>query len=298
VTPLIIALMLGQPATADLKGAKAVDVKAAVAFLKTHQLPSGGFVTRLPEKGADPVPSIRTTRTAIRAHRLLGVDPPNPDKILEFVLACHDDKSGGFADRPGEKPDPISTSVALMILQDLKKPTDKYLAKALAFMGEKTSGFEQIRMVASGLEETGKTVPQQKEWVAEIEKGRNDDGSFGKGPGQARTTALNVVALQRLGGKVKDTDTVLKVLRAGQRKDGGFGADAEGGSDLEACYRVVRLFSRLDAKPDRPDDLEKFIASCKNKDGGYATKPGEPSSLHGTYYTTILRHWMAGGKKQ
>lgn len=294
--PLLVAFSLAQPAPVDSKEAKAAEVKAAVAFLKTHQLPSGGFVTKLPEKGADPVPSLRTTRTAVRAHRLLGVDVPNPDKILEFLLACYDEKTGGFADRPGAKPDPISTSVALMILQELKKPTDKYLEKALTFMGEMTSGFEQIRMVASGLEETEKTVPQQKGWVAEIEKGRNDDGSFGKGPGAARTTALNVVALQRLGAKVKGPDAVLKVLRTGQRKDGGFGGDAEGGSDLESCYRVVRLFSRLDAKPDRPDDLEKFIASCKNKDGGYATKPGDPSSLHGTYYATIIRHWMAGGK--
>lgn len=296
MTPLLIALMLAQPATADPKEVKAAEVKAAVAVLKAHQLPSGGFVTKLPEKGADPVPSLRTTRTAVRAHRLLGVDPPNPDKILEFLLACYDDKSGGFADQPGAKPDPISTSVALMILQELKKPTDKYLEKALTFMGEKTNGFEQIRMVASGLEETGKTVPEQKGWVAEIEKGRNDDGSYGKGPGLARSTALNVVALQRLGAKVKDTDAVLKVLRAGQRKDGGFGGDTEGGSDLESCYRVVRLFSRLNAKPDRPEDLEKFIASCKNRDGGYATKLGDPSSLHGTYYATIVRHWMAGGK--
>lgn len=288
---LIVALALPPPAPAAPK-----EAKAAVAFLKTHQLPSGVFVTEPPEKGEVPVPSIRTTRTAIRAHRLLGVDPPNPDKIVEYVRACHDETSGGFADRPGEKPDPISTSVALMILQELKRPADRHLEKALAFMGEKTCGFEQIRMVASGLEETGKSVPQQKGRVAEIEKGRNDDGSYGKGPGQARTTTLNVVALRRLGVKVKDTDAVMKVLRAGQRKDGGFGGDADGGSDLEACYRIVRLFSRLDAKPDRPETLEAFIASCKNTDGGYATRPADPSSLHGTYYAAILRHWLAGGK--
>lgn len=191
---LLLALTLASPADpkpVDPKptGPKAEAVRVDLAFLRTHQLPSGGFVTKLPEKGKELVPSIRTTRTAVRVHRLLGVDPPNPDKILEYLLACYDEKTGGFADRPGEKPDPISTSVALMALQELKKPTDKYLEKALAFMGEKTAGFEQVRMVASGLEETGKTVPQQKGWVADIEKGRNDDGSFGTGPGQARTTA-------------------------------------------------------------------------------------------------------------
>ena len=59
---------------------------------------------------------------------------------------------------------------------------------------------------------------------------------------------------------------------------------------------MVRLFSRLNAQPDRPQKLRAFIASCRNADGGYGTRPGEPSSLHGTYYATIVRHWLNGGK--
>ena len=88
---------------------------------------------------------------------------------------------------------------------------------------------------------------------------------------------------------------MLKVLRDGQRPDGGFGDD-EGSSDLEACYRVVRLFSRLNALPERPEKLRKFIARCRNPDGGYGRRPNDPSSLHGTYYATIVRHWLDGGK--
>jgi hypothetical protein len=270
--------------------------KAAIAFLRTLQTPSGGFVSVPPPKGSDPVPSLRTTRTALRVFRLLGGTPADRDAVVKFLKDSHDPKTGGFGDRPGKGPDPVSTAVGLMILGELKLSNAPYLESGLKFMGAKTEGFEQIRMVASALEETGRRVPQADDWLKLIDNARNADGSFGKGPGMARTTALNVVAQQRLGGKPPSTDAVLKILRAGQREDGGFGGDKKGASDQEACYRVVRLFSRLHAQPDRPEKLRAFIAKCRNTDGGYGIRPGEPSSLHGTYYATIVRHWLDGGK--
>ncbi len=85
-------------------------------------------------------------------------------------------------------------------------------------------------------------------------------------------------------------------MREGQRSDGGFGNDTQEQSDLESCYRVVRLFARLDALPDNPEKLRAFIAACHNDDGGFGRTPEEPSSLHGTYYATILRYWLDGGR--
>jgi len=290
LTLLTTLAFIGQPAPLSDHN------KAAIAFVRGHQTPSGGFATLMPAKGMEAVPSIRTTRTGLRALRLLGGEPANPDAVLRFVKACHDPKTGGFADRPGLAPDPISTSVALMILSDLKLPTDNYLAPALKFMGETTKNFEQIRMVAPGLEQLKVTVPQAADWLKIIDQARNADGSYGKGPGQTRSTGLYVVAQQRLGGKPESNDVVLKILRAGQRPDGGFGGEQAGPSDLEACYRIVRLFSRLNAQPDHPDKLRTFIASCRNADGGYAPQAKAASTLHGTYYATIVTHWLQGGK--
>lgn len=269
---------------------------AAIAFLRTLQTPSGGFVTRLPPNGMEPVPSLRTTRTALRVFRLLGGTPADREKVVAYLKACHDPISGGFADRPQAQPDPISTAVGLMIQEELQLPVEPYLADGLRFMAEKTAGFEQIRMVASAVEELGKRPPRADAWLQVIDRARNADGSYGNGPGRARTTALHVVAQQRLGGKPASKETVLKILRAGQREDGGFGGDQPGGSDLEACYRIVRLFSRLEAQPEHTDRLRAFIASCRNPDGGYGVRPKEPSSLHGTYYATIIRYWLDGGK--
>jgi prenyltransferase beta subunit len=270
--------------------------QAAIAFLRAWQAPSGGFVTVLPPKGAEPRPSLRTTRTAIKTFRLLGGQLPNRDAVIRYLRACHDPTSGGFCDRPGTKPDAISTAVGLMILCELKLPVEPYLEAGLKFMNGKTEDFEEIRMVAPALEQLGRRVPRVDAWLATIDRARNADGSYGRAPGLARTTALYVMAQLRLGGEPESSAAVLKILREGQREDGGFGGDRPGGSDLEACYRVVRAITRLGAMPDRPEKSRTFIAACRNADGGFGVRPGQPSSLHGTYYATIVRHWLDGGK--
>jgi len=106
-----------------------------------------------------------------------------------------------------------------------------------------------------------------------------------------------VVARQRLGGKIESVENVVKALQAGQRDDGGYGADKAGASDLEACYRIVRALTRLGAKPANPEKLLAFVAACRNDDGGFGVKPKEKSSLQGTYYASIVRYWLQSGKE-
>ena len=268
-----------------------IHAESAAAFLRTLQQPSGGFISDQLQPGETAQPTLRTTRTGLRTFRMLGVDVPRRDDVVAFHAGCYDPETGGFAAWPGAEPDPISTSVGLMILRELKLPSDAYLDRGLAFMNEHTQGFEQIRMVAPALEDYNVSVPNARKWAQEIRSAMNEDGTWGHGPGAARSTALYGVALERLGGQL-DREAVLRVLRAGQRADGGFGNDTAGGSDLESCYRIVRLFHRLDAVPYRCEDLRAFIANCKNDDGGYGRTPAQPSSLHGTYYATIVTSWL------
>lgn len=269
---------------------------SALSFLDTMQSEKGGFISARWGEGDAARPTLRTTRTALRAYRLLGGKAPNRDKIIEFLNGCYDPTSGGFSSEPGGKPDPISTSVALMIFGELELPVDAFIERGLQFMNDCTHGFEQVRMVASSLEELDRSVPNAKTWLADISKTRNADGSFGSGESRARATALNVIAEIRLGRQV-DADSVVNILRDGQREDGGFG-DKAGPSDLEACYRVVRLFHRLGQSPTHTDRLLQFIERCHNEDGGYGRTPDEKSSLHGTYYAAIIRGWLADLKSQ
>lgn len=267
------------------------DHTAEIAFIQNMQTPAGGFITELPGTDPEARPTLRTTRTGLRALRLLGGKVANRPAVIRFLYGCYDSETGGFAARPGLPPDPISTSVGLMIHRELNLPVDDLVAPALAYMNRSTEGFEQIRMVAPGLEEFGETVPQVETWVNQINEARNADGSFGTAGGKARSTSLYVVAGQRLG-QTYDRERILAILQAGQREDGGFGNEHNTASDLESCYRIVRLFRRFDACPEHTDALRDFIARCKNDDGGYGRTPDQPSSLHGTYYATILHHWL------
>ncbi|WP_254510771.1 prenyltransferase/squalene oxidase repeat-containing protein [Anatilimnocola floriformis] len=280
ITAALLILSVGQ-----------VHAEGAASFLRTLQQPNGGFISNQLKPDETAKPDLRTTRTAVRVFRLLDREVPNREALSAFLTACYDEKTGGFAAEPAGVPDPISTSVGLMIMQELKLPTGKHLPRGLKFMDEQTQGFEQIRMVASSLEEFETTVPSATKWVRELSTKKLANGAFGEGPGAARQTGLFGVAIQRLGGKI-DRDATLSVLRAGQRADGGFGSDSPDLSDLESCYRIVRLFHRLGAMPDRVHDLRGFVASCKNSDGGYGRTTSEPSSLHGTYYATIITSWL------
>ena len=97
------------------------------------------------------------------------------------------------------------------------------------------------------------------------------------------------MAVLRLGGKI-NRDTI-KTVKAGQRTDGGFGKEDAKESDLETSYRVMRFFWMLKEKPNA-DALRGFIAKCRNADGGYGMAPGQPSNVGGTYFASVILHWL------
>ena len=54
----------------------------------------------------------------------------------------------------------------------------------------------------------------------------------------------------------------------------------------------MRALMLLKEKPKDAKKLREFIESHRNKDGGYATKPGDKSSMSGVYYATIVTKWL------
>ena len=81
-------------------------------------------------------------------------------------------------------------------------------------------------------------------------------------------------------------------MKAGQRADGGFGKADSPASDLETTYRMMRSFHMLKAAPEDAGRLRAFLDSCRNDDGGYGVAKGKPSSAAGTYYASIITHWL------
>lgn len=269
-------------------------IKQTIAFVQKLQTSTGGFTSIPPAPNIRIAPTLRATSAAVRALHYLGGTVPDKTAASKFVERCWNPASGGFADfAGGDQVDVFTTSVALMAVTELKMPTDKYGPPALKYLAATANSFEDIRIAAAGLERLNQKSPRTKEWHADVTKLQNPDGSFGKGPGQARATGGGIVTLLRLGGKVADRDAIVKILKDGQRNNGGFGKDdSETASDLETTYRVMRCFVMLQARPGNVEGVRSFVAKCRNEDGGYGPAPGEPSNVGATYFAAIIRHWL------
>jgi hypothetical protein len=273
--------------------ADAPDVKKTVAWVEGLQVGNTGTYVATPAEFAadNPKPTLRATSSAVRTLKYLGGKAANPDKSAALVDSLFDKSTGGFMDRPGGRPDVSTTAVGIMAVLELKMPREKYVEPAVKFVVENARTFEEVRMGAALLEAVEMPKAAPPAWLETIAKLRNPDGTYGKGDGQARETGSATAAVLRLGGKVEQSENVLKALKAGQRPDGGFGkADAKG-SDLESCYRVCRCFHMMKEKPD-VKALYGFVEKCRNADGGYGVAPGEPSTISGTYYAAIIRYWF------
>ncbi len=268
-------------------GQSAEPNKATIAYLQKLQNADGGF-----RPAADkPLSSLRATSSALRALKYFGGDALDRARAGDFVKSCFDKKSGGFADTPGGKPDVVLTAVGIMAVVELKLPLGEYETPAIRYLSEHVKTFEDIRIAVAGLEAVHKKSPKNEEWLEQVLKMQNPDGTYGKGGGQARATGSAVVALLRMGGKAEKRDAILRAINEGQRKSGGFGKEGEEG-DLETTYRVVRCFHMLKTKPSGTEKVREFIGKCRNADGGYGIKPGQPSAVGPTYFAGIVLSWL------
>lgn len=74
-------------------------------WLCERQLPSGGLNGR-PEK----LPDVCYSWWVLSSLKIIGkLHWIDKDKLIRFILACQDDETGGFADRPGDMVDPFHT---------------------------------------------------------------------------------------------------------------------------------------------------------------------------------------------
>jgi hypothetical protein len=287
---LTLSLIVLVPAVARAQAP--ADRAATVKYLLGAEAPTGGFYGSLPAPGSQPVPSLSATSSGLRALKYFGGQPTVPEKHAAFVARCYDAASGGFGDRPGEKPTVTTTAVGVMAAAELKMPLDKYRDGVERFLAANAKQFEEIRMSAAAAETLGTRPAAADGWLKEVAKTRSPDGTFGAGDGAARATGSTVALILRLGGKLDNREQVLKVMRAGQRRDGGWGPADKTGSDLGSTYRVMRSFMMLKEPPADTVRLRTFIAACRNKDGGYGVAPGQPSSVSGTYYAGSVLHWL------
>jgi hypothetical protein len=162
------------------------------------------------------------------------------------------------------------------------------------YLAESSKTFEERRLAVAGMEAARQFAPQVKEWLAEVEKTRNPDGTYGKGDGLVRETGGVVAMILRSGNTLpgEHRKAVVAALQSGQRFDGGFGKAGASASDAETTYRVMRAFHLLKEKPKDVAKLREFLGRHRNPDGGYGTAPGQPPTVSGTYYVAIINYWL------
>jgi prenyltransferase beta subunit len=273
--------------------------KETIKWVLAQADPNGGFyiAPQDPNIDAAPRPSLRAVNGAVRSLKYLGAEIPRQKTHVEFVLKCYDPQTGAFAE-PGGKPDVAITSIGVMAAMELGIPKEKF-AKAMDYLKANAKTFEEVRIGAAAVEAWGvKDCPfKLDDWMA---IGADYSRTTFKGPvptaAQAREFGSFMAFNLRLnpGGKFEpgNLQVVSAPLLAGQRDDGGWGrADAKV-SDIESTYRVMRALMLLSVKPKDAKKLRAFLDSHRNKDGGYATKPGDKSTMSGVYYATIVGKWL------
>jgi hypothetical protein len=281
---LVVGLFCFVPSTF---AQSADEKKATIAYLQKLQTKDGGFLTDVDTKA----PTLGATTAAVRALKYFGGKVPDAKRAADFVHSCYDEASGGFANEPGGTPTVATTAVGAMAVVALGMPVAQYREEVLKYLGKNAKSVAEIRIAAAGVEALNKKPPEAAAWLDKITKMRNEDGTFGISYGVARDTGGSIVILLRLGAKVEKPDVILKALNAGQLKDGGFG-EKETESDLETIYRVMRAYHMLKAKPEGADRVRKFVAACRNADGGYGLQPRQPSTAGPTYYAASILHWL------
>lgn len=245
----------------------------------------GGFAAKLGGPS-----TLGATSSTIRILKNAGGSIPDVLACIKYVKSCFNREAGGFAPTPGGKPDVGTTASGLMAVSELRIADAGLVAKAVEFLSGNAKTFEEVRIAVAGLEAVGKTSPEFPRWASEILKDRNDDGTFGRGEGQARETGGKAVALLRMGRTLDKKDTVVAFLKSAQRPDGGW-SKGDGGSELESTYRIMRAFFMLNEKPNL-DRLSSFIARCRHSDGAYGVAPAAEASPGGTYFATTVLRWV------
>jgi hypothetical protein len=280
--------------TAPASGQTANQKQETLAYLTSLAVPNGGFRPARPGKDGISVPSVQSTLEALRATKYFGGPIENKEKHSRFVQSQFDKATGGFIDPSAGtmKATVAMTVTGVLAAVELGLPTQPFADAVVQYLGKNAETFEDIRMGAAAFEALQTRPSYAPAWLEKVNELRNASGSWGQGDGVPRETGGAVAMVLRLGGKIEKEGDVLKAMKDGQRKDGGFGQAGAIGSDLATSYRIVRSLRMLKEKPANVQAMRDFIASCRNPDGGYGVAPGQLSSASGTYFAGVILHWL------
>ena len=107
-----------------------------------------------------------------------------------------------------------------------------------------------------------------------------------------RDGGANSAPSSRFTSRLGEAEARRPTATAINRPDGGWCNAGEKSSDIVSTYHVMRALVLLKEKPKDLKKLREFIDSHRNRDSGYATKPGDKSSMSGVYYAIVIGKWL------
>lgn len=276
--------------------------KSTVEYIHQCRHADGGY-------GNTTASSLSSTSAALRALKHFGGTPEDLTRTKEYVWSCFQKATGQFADQPGGTPNYRSTASGVMAVVAMGEKFSPVDLSRIQVTLLKSDQPEEVRLGAAAIETLmldGQLNKVPSEWqpllVRVFKKDHQQDGTYGQGPGKARTTAGYTAAFLRLGYPVAEKQAILELLKKSQHFTGGW-TNEQGQADLEASYRVMRCLYLMRCKdPEVLNRCEKFINACKQSNGGYGIaqftagfvekKPTSVSTISGTYFCGSMLHWI------
>jgi len=272
------------------------DWKSTVAaYLESLSRSDGGYAWE-----DQPHSHLTPTFAVIGSYRVLKLNPPNKDRLAEFVRTHH----------PSQ----------LKKLEQEHREFEFQQIQSLLWLGEDASAFrervlgwktpqrylkqyEQHSYPIFRFQLTAFTCREllglplddlSQEFIDYLNERRRANGSFNNAPaadggdGHVMNTWWGIEALRALGRTGEKKEETIAWLRACQLPNGGFTyqpkAEIAGWDDAAYTWAAVRALKQLGAAPADKDACIRYLHSLWNADGGFADRPGWAANPMATYY--------------
>ncbi|MEM2187961.1 MAG: prenyltransferase/squalene oxidase repeat-containing protein [Nitrososphaerota archaeon] len=239
-----------------------INARRAANYIISKKGRDGGYLTYQYRGIFDS--SVDDTYYAIKSLKLLGLDPPEPEKTISFLRSIQRDDGGypsieaayyaikGLSELGDRPEDPRGASDYLMLK----------LRNALR-RKEKKRGMSKI---ARAVEELHPKIEGGvlKSWDL-TEKLYNIEIS-------SRLSDLHMIAeaLEILGRKIDHEEKVKSVVLLYRMQDGGFGLNY---SSIDETFYALVVFEKLGCDVEKLGDTAAWVKECEDPLGGFRVMP-------------------------
>ncbi len=226
-------------------GSAPVDSNQAVAFAKNSYVTlQGGFGFR-PASGA----IVKNTYFGIQTLRFFGVQR-NWTEVISFLQSAQN-PDGGFGASPGNSSSILSTSFAVLALQQLN---------------------------------VGPSNPAGA--VTYLESAHNSNGGFGVIPGSAsdiESTMQAILALKALGQSLSSVSNALTFVANTRNLDGGYGFNPGNISRIDYTHDALLTYIAFRSSMPNNSTTTSLVLARQNPDGGFGLQTGFTSDVKSTF---------------